>query len=59
LIKEKGTGIGALELLVNKTTGSDGYEPGPDMMWNDGMMRYLKGSRGQTPGAKRRLAPGT
>jgi hypothetical protein len=45
LIKEKSTGIGAFELLVNKTTGTVGYEPGPDMMWNAkyGMMRGFGG----------------
>src|ERR1051326_7162260 len=48
LIKEKSTGIGAFELLVNKTTGTVGYEPGPDMMWNAkyGMMRGLGGMMG-------------
>ena len=41
LIKEKSSGIGAFELLVNKSSGAVGYEPGPDMMWNAkyGMMR--------------------
>jgi hypothetical protein len=34
LIKEKSTGIGAFELLVNKGNGTVGFEPGPDMMWN-------------------------
>jgi hypothetical protein len=40
LIKEKSTGIGAFELLVNKSTGAVGFEPGPTMMWNTkyGMM---------------------
>jgi hypothetical protein len=40
LIKEKSTGIGAFELLVNKSTATVGFEPGPDMMWNTkyGMM---------------------
>jgi hypothetical protein len=48
LIKEKSTGIGAFELLVNKTTGSVSYEPGPDMMWNAkyGMMRGFGGMMG-------------
>lgn len=41
LVKEKTTGTGAFELLVDKTTGAVGFEPGPDMMWNTkyGMMR--------------------
>ena len=34
LVKEKDTGIGAFELLVNRTTGAVYFEPGPDMMWN-------------------------
>lgn len=34
LIKERSTGIGAFELLVNKQSGSVVFEPGPDMMWN-------------------------
>ena len=48
LIKEKSSGIGALELLVNKSTGSVGFEPGPDMMWNAkyGMMRGFGGMMG-------------
>ncbi|MEP6753711.1 MAG: hypothetical protein ABI959_13280, partial [Candidatus Dormiibacterota bacterium] len=33
-ITEKSSGIGAFELLINKSTGAVGYEPGPDMMWN-------------------------
>ena len=41
LIKEKSSGIGAFELLVNKSSGAVGFEPGPDAMWNAkyGMMR--------------------
>jgi urease beta subunit len=40
LIKEQSTGIGAFELLVNKSTAAVSFEPGPDMMWNTkyGMM---------------------
>ena len=40
LIKEKSTGTGAFELLVNKSTGTVGPEVGPNMMWNTkyGMM---------------------
>jgi hypothetical protein len=40
LIKEKSSGIGAFELLVNKSSATVGFEPGPDMMWNTkyGMM---------------------
>jgi hypothetical protein len=40
LIKEKSTGVGAFELLVNKSNRAVGPEPGPNMMWNTkyGMM---------------------
>ena len=34
LIKEKSSGVGAFELLVNKQTAVVSFEPGPDMMWN-------------------------
>jgi len=45
LIKEQSTGIGAFELLVNRTNGDVAYEPGPDMAWNAkyGMMRGVGG----------------
>ena len=33
-IREKSTGIGAFEILINRSTGSVTREPGPDMMWN-------------------------
>jgi hypothetical protein len=40
IAKEKSTGIGAFEVLVNKVTGAVSREPGPGMMWNTeyGMM---------------------
>jgi hypothetical protein len=54
-IREKSTGIGAFELLVNKATGAVGYEPGPTMAWNAkyGMMRGFGGmmGRGSNSGA--------
>lgn len=34
IVSEKDTGIGAMELLVDKDTGVVGAEPGPNMMWN-------------------------
>jgi hypothetical protein len=34
LVKEKPTGKGALELLVDPRTGIVSAEPGPNMMWN-------------------------
>jgi hypothetical protein len=33
-IREKGTGIGAFEILIDRATGKVIREPGPDMMWN-------------------------
>jgi hypothetical protein len=40
IVKEKSTGIGAFEVLINKETGAVTPEPGPNMMWNTkyGMM---------------------
>ena len=40
IVKEKSTGTGAFEVLVNKATGAVSPEPGPNMMWNTkyGMM---------------------
>ena len=40
LFKEKSTGIGAFEMLIDKYTGSIYPEMGPNMMWNTkyGMM---------------------
>jgi hypothetical protein len=34
LVKEKSTGKGAVELLVDPRTGVVSFEPGPNMMWN-------------------------
>ena len=33
-IREKGTGIGAFEILIDHASGQVTREPGPDMMWN-------------------------
>ena len=33
-IREKATGIGAFEILINRSSGNVIREPGPDMMWN-------------------------
>jgi hypothetical protein len=39
-IREKSTGVGAFEILIDRATGRVTREPGPDMMWNGryGMM---------------------
>jgi hypothetical protein len=34
IVAEENTGIGAMELLVDKGSGAVGPEPGPNMMWN-------------------------
>jgi len=34
IVAEEGTGIGAMELLIDKNSGTVGPEPGPNMMWN-------------------------
>ncbi len=34
IVAEKDTGIGAMELLIDRSTGAVGPEPGPNMMWN-------------------------
>jgi hypothetical protein len=34
IVAEEETGIGAMELLVDKRSGAVGPEPGPNMMWN-------------------------
>jgi hypothetical protein len=34
IVAEEDTGIGAMELLVDKTSGAVGPEHGPNMMWN-------------------------
>jgi hypothetical protein len=34
IVREHDTGVGAMELLVDKTTGVVGPEMGPNMMWN-------------------------
>ena len=50
IVKEKDTGIGAFELLVDKYTGRVSPEMGPNMMWNtkygmhSGMMGWLSGT---------------
>jgi hypothetical protein len=48
IVAEEDTGIGAMELLVDKTSGTMGPEPGPNMMWNTkyGMMGRGSGMMG-------------
>ena len=48
IVAEEDTGIGAMELLVDKDSGAIGPEPGPNMMWNAkyGMMGRRSGMMG-------------
>lgn len=48
LVKEGDSGMGAMELLVDKTTGAVGPEMGPNMMWN---ARYGMHRRGLMMGS--------
>jgi len=51
IAREPDTGIGAMELLIDKQTGTVGPEMGPNMMWND---RYgMHGRSGMTGGMRR------
>lgn len=45
IVKERATGTGAFELLVNKPTGAVFPEPGPNMMWSTkyGMQGHMAG----------------
>lgn len=47
IVAEEETGIGAMELLVDKSSGAVGPEPGPNMMWN---AKYGMMDRGGTMG---------
>jgi len=53
-IREKDTGIGAFEVLIDRATGRVSPEPGPNMVWNTryGMMtgRWPMGVIGAMPG---------
>ncbi len=60
LIKEKSTGKGAFELLVNKLNGAVAPEPGPNIRWNakygpmaGGMMGFGRPSGAMTVSAGR------
>ena len=51
IAREPDTGIGAMELLIDRQTGAVGPEMGPNMMWND---RYgMHGRSGMTGGMRR------
>jgi hypothetical protein len=51
IVREHDTGIGAMELLVDKTTGIVGPEMGPNMMWNARYGMHRRGGMmGQSSG---------
>ncbi|MCJ7512303.1 MAG: hypothetical protein MUO23_04965, partial [Anaerolineales bacterium] len=47
LVEECCTGRGALEILIDPTTGAIGPEPRPSMMWNDRYGRMSFGASGE------------
>jgi hypothetical protein len=46
IVAESDTGIGAMELLIDKVTGNVGPEMGPNMMWNTRYGMHGRGGRG-------------
>ncbi len=59
LVKEKDTGLGAFELLINKVTGAVTPEMGPNMMWNTKYGMMSNGITGRIGGMMRGLFTGT
>jgi hypothetical protein len=60
-VMEKNTGIGAMELLLDRNTGRVYSEPGPNMMWNTkyGMMSGGRGYGGMMgPNGRGMMGPG-
>ncbi len=58
IIQESDTGIGAMEVLVDKVTGAVYPEMGPNMMWNQryGMHRWVGGATTITPDEAKQIA---
>jgi hypothetical protein len=50
IIYEKSTGIGAMEMLINKVSRNVSPEPGPNMMWNIGYGHMGSGMMGGSQG---------
>jgi hypothetical protein len=44
IVAEEETGVGAMELLVDRDSGAVGPEPGPNMMWNAKYGMHRRGS---------------
>jgi len=59
IVKEKSTGIGAFEVLVNRTTGQVFPEMGPNMMWNTKYGMHSAGSSGLYSGMQGMMDQGT
>ena len=59
IVADEDTGIGAMEVLVDKSSGAVGPEPGPNMMWNAkyGMMGRRGGMMGGYPTDEMTLSP--
>ncbi len=65
IVAEEGTGIGAMELLVDKESGAVSPEPGPNMMWNakygmmgsSGMGSGMRGMMGDDASGEMILSP--
>ena len=50
IVAEQDTGIGAMELLVDRSSGAVGPEPGPNMMWNAKYGMHRGGGMGMMGG---------
>jgi hypothetical protein len=57
IVEETDTGIGAMELLVDKWTGEVGPEMGPNMMWNAAYGMHGRGGMMGGTGGANTLAP--
>ena len=57
IAEERETGIGAMELLLDKTTGAIGPEIGPNMMWNTVYGMHGGGMMGQRSGPRDAISP--
>ena len=57
IVEESGTGIGVMELLVDKWSGEVGPEMGPNMMWNAGYGMYSRGGMMGGAGGVNMLTP--
>ena len=56
IVREHDTGIGAMELLVDKTSGIVGPEMGPNMMWNTKYGMHRRGGMMGVSGEKNSIS---